>query len=308
VREFVGVTGLLDVIVATHYKPAFLKQQALMFSRIALPAHTLCMTEIRKKDKQLPDYLAEVEWLIEQGIAFEPDYVFRKPELMSDAEYRAYYERAEEQYARVDELTRGLRRNSKKYKEVFIGHGVLAAQCHTRLASIQLREVNGMDAHSVFQLPFEPLGAFRESKGEVVKLTLHTLPEPDESTPWEQIMEYRSDADSQGKFLALRNWMTDVAKANLPPAEVEEKLEWLAYEYQKHLNLHRLKTKAGVLETIITTSAEVLGDLASFKWGKAAEALFSLKRGRVELLEGELTAPGNEVAYIVKAREKFNYE
>jgi hypothetical protein len=46
----------------------------------------------------------------------------------------------------------------------------------------------------------------------------------------------------------------------------------------------------------------------SFKWGKAAEALFSLRRRRVALLEGELTAPGNEVAYIVKARETFGNE
>lgn len=42
--------------------------------------------------------------------------------------------------------------------------------------------------------------------------------------------------------------------------------------------------------------------MARFKWGKAAQALFSLKRRGVALLE---TAPGNEVAYIVKARENF---
>jgi hypothetical protein len=60
------------------------------------------------------------------------------------------------------------------------------------------------------------------------------------------------------------------------------------------------------LETIITTGAEVLGDLASFKWGKAAQALFSLKRRHVTLMGGELTSPGSEIAYIVKARETFS--
>jgi len=44
----------------------------------------------------------------------------------------------------------------------------------------------------------------------------------------------------------------------------------------------------------------------SFKRGKAAEALFSLRRRRVALLERELTAPGSEVAYIVEARETFS--
>ena len=108
------------------------------------------------------------------------------------------------------------------------------------------------------------------------------------------------------KFLALRHWMSEVARAELTPAEVEEKLEYLIDQYQRHMKLHRMKTNVGTLETVVTASAEFLGDLVSFKWGKAAEALFSLKRRRVALLEGELTAPGNEVAYIVKARETFS--
>jgi hypothetical protein len=67
-----------------------------------------------------------------------------------------------------------------------------------------------------------------------------------------------------------------------------------------------MKMNVGTLETIVTTGTEFLGDLVSFKWGKAAEALFSLRRKRAALREGELTAPGNEVAYIVKARETFS--
>jgi hypothetical protein len=100
--------------------------------------------------------------------------------------------------------------------------------------------------------------------------------------------------------------MSEVARAELTPAEVEEKLEYLIDQYQKHMLLHRMKTNVGTLETIVMTGAEMLGDLLSFKWGKAAQALFSLKKREVALLEGELTAPGNEVAYIVKARETFS--
>jgi hypothetical protein len=146
----------------------------------------------------------------------------------------------------------------------------------------------------------------QSKKTVVIQLALKSLPIPDESTSWEQIIEYRSDPDSRSKFLALRHWMSEVARAELAPAEVEEKLEYLIDQYQKHMRLHRMKTNVGTLETIVTTGAEFLGDLVSFKWGKAAEALFSLKRRQVALLEGELTAPGNEVAYIVKARETFS--
>jgi hypothetical protein len=95
--------------------------------------------------------------------------------------------------------------------------------------------------------------------------------------------------------------MSEVARAALPPAELEEKLEYLMNQYDQHMKLHHMKTNDGTVETIVVTLADAL----SLSWGKAAQALFSLKRRQVSLLEGELTSPGNEVAYIVKAKEKF---
>jgi hypothetical protein len=129
------------------------------------------------------------------------------------------------------------------------------------------------DSYSTGAVPFPKT----YNKSEVVKIALNALPVPDESTSWEQILEYRSDPDSRGKFLALRHWMSEVARAELTPAEVEEKFEYLIDQYQQHMRLHRMKTNVGTLETIVTTGAEFLGDLVSFKWGKAAEALFSLQ-------------------------------
>jgi hypothetical protein len=37
-----------------------------------------------------------------------------------------------------------------------------------------------------------------------------------------------------------------------------------------------------------------------------AKNLFAFRERRIALLEGELTAPGSEVAYIVKANERFS--
>lgn len=42
---------------------------------------------------------------------------------------------------------------------------------------------------------------------------------------------------------------------------------------QRHLKLHRMKTNTGTL-------VDILGDLASFKWARWAETLFSLTRRR----------------------------
>jgi len=94
-------------------------------------------------------------------------------------------------------------------------------------------------------------------------------------------------------------------KAQLPPREVEEKLEWLIYDYQRHLNLHKLKYRMGNFEAILTIGSELLENLVKINWGDAAKLLFELKRRRIELMEAEMKSPGAEVAYIVKSREQF---
>jgi hypothetical protein len=71
------------------------------------------------------------------------------------------------------------------------------------------------------------------------------------------------------------------------------------------MRLHKMKTNVGVLETVVVSTAEILEDLIKFNWGKLAKTLFSFKQREIALLEGELKAPGNEVAYIVKASDTF---
>jgi hypothetical protein len=62
---------------------------------------------------------------------------------------------------------------------------------------------------------------------------------------------------------APRNWVSEIARDELTPAEVEEKLEHLIDQYQQHMKLHRMKVNTGTLETMVTMGAEVLGDLLS---------------------------------------------
>jgi hypothetical protein len=190
--------------------------------------------------------------------------------------------------------------------EEFLEHVKLMVQHQVRLYSIELREVDGLDAYPILHVGLPSSLDSPTNKTDVIQIVLNAMPLPDETTPWEQVIEYTSDPDSRSKFLALRNWMSEVARSELTPAEVEEKLEYLLDQFRQHMSLHRMKTNVGTLETVVTTTMEVLGDLASFKWGKAAEALFSLKHRQVDLLEGEMTAPGREVAYIARAWEAFN--
>ena len=142
-------------------------------------------------------------------------------------------------------------------------------------------------------------------KEQILGIVIKALPTPDESTSWEQIIDFRSDENSRSKFLALRNWMNEIARSELSAIEIAEKLEYLLDQYQQHMKVHKIKTNLGTMQTLITTTADIAGNLASFRWGKVAESIFSLKNRNIALLQGELTSPGNEVAFIVKAKDTF---
>lgn len=309
-REFVAVNDTF----LTGLNIEFLKREALMFDRIALPFFNVFASGASSGFSQL---ISEVEWLIDSGIVFEPELKSDDERVQSSDKFKAQGQAELKLKEELDELfLNHLSRRVTVDKENSEGGLTPASRMllqkqiewsgvFARYFSLQLRLLDNMDARPVLPSLIPQANPDSANKSDIAQIALRALPVPDYSTSWEQILEYRTDPDSQSKFLALRHWMSEVARAELTPAEVEEKLEYLLDQYQRHLKLHRMKTNVGTLETVVTTGAEVLGDLVSFKWGKAAEAMFSLRRRKVALLEGELTAPGNEVAYILKARETF---
>jgi hypothetical protein len=340
--EFVGV---LDPLIIGDNKGLYLsplKQSLFIFDRIAIP-HLASAFLAEEAQDIPPESKEELRWLVDMGLLFEPT-VEAKNELTSqefEEENEAFIRHTlgmigvmvgldpEKMFQITEEndddnlsiTADDLRDMGEKLKRVAAllrkkGSDILESPAFkiqvglmtghlTRMSSIILREAQGLDAYPVLSSTIPIARNSHAVKSDIFHIVLNSLPIPDDSTPWEQILEFRSDPNSRSKFLDLRNWMSEVARAELKPNEVVEKLEYLMSQYQRHMELHRIKTDVGTLQTIVVTGAEVLGDLFSFKWGKAAEALFSLKKRNIALLEGELTAPGSEVAYIVKARETF---
>jgi hypothetical protein len=174
-----------------------------------------------------------------------------------------------------------------------------------RLTSIRLKEAEQKDAYPILTTNSLASNVPEANKETVIEIVLNELPTLDNSVPWEHILEFRSDPDSFGKFLAIRNWMNEVSRNQLTPLEIEQKLEYLINQYRSHMELHKMKINAGKLETIIVSSAEFLEDLMKVKWGNIAKGLFSFRQKKIAMLEGELTSPGSEVAYIVKAQDTF---
>jgi hypothetical protein len=335
-REYVGVVDPFILATEDRSSVSQLKRHALMFSRLAIPSPPDGLLSSGAYN----DVIAELEWLLAQDIVFELKVEERWKFLTSEHEeaYEAMmrhmlgliatlfgvdlYKIRQAKLGRgpklskeeIDELHRSTE-NIIKIKsedierliesETFSSHAFEMVRHLTRFLSIMLREKKGVDAYPVLASQIPLAHESPATKNDVVQIILESLPLPDDSTPWEQIIEFRNDPDSYNKFVDLRNWMSEVARAALSPAEIEEKLEHLLRQFQRHMEIHKMKTNMGTLETILVTTGEVIENFATLKIGQGAKALFAAKQRKIALLEGELTSPGSEVAYIVKAREAF---
>ena len=61
----------------------------------------------------------------------------------------------------------------------------------------------------------------------------------------------------------------------------------------------------GVVETLLTTTAEIAESFVKFQWSKIPKKLFEVRHKQIDLMKAEMSLPGREVAYIVKARGRF---
>ena len=175
----------------------------------------------------------------------------------------------------------------------------------TRRAAIRLKERTGWDVVPLGVPQSTEPAFFQNGKDPVIQILLKNLPTPDANTPWETIINYRNEIDSRGKFYRFKNWLNRISKSNLTSNEIEDEIRELVYEYEEYMKLHRIKFQASCLETVITVAADVAEGLVKLKWGKAARALFSIKKNQIELFEKERGAPGREIAYLVDIKSKI---
>ena len=96
-----------------------------------------------------------------------------------------------------------------------------------------------------------------------------------------------------------------MSAGHLRQYEVVDILADLESQYSRAVASERMDSKASTFEFVVCTTTEVAESLVTFRWSKLAKKLFALRHERIETLEREARAPGREIAYIVKARERF---
>ena len=169
----------------------------------------------------------------------------------------------------------------------------------TRISSLFLNKFSKDDTVPLLEREI-PNTESKQSK--VLEVILSKIPIPDDNIPWEKIIDYRKDPDTKKKFTALRVWIQDISRKDYTQNEISDRIDYLINEYEQHLKLHSLKYSHGSIRVFVTTLSDIIENLATLKFSKIAETLFSLREKNISLLEAELQAPGREIAYLSKAK------
>lgn len=296
----IGVKNAFDILLATEDIRGTLKREVLLLDKIAFHGLEL-ITETKSRVPK--DVVNELLWLRDQEIiVIPPAPKDRRTTRLSKA-YKQYRKGAEGYLELIEELEP--KRKTDAQLKMLFEMVIIATQLDTRALCLYLREVERLDACWSFSHSCHE--HFPEaSPRQVLEVILPKIPVPSETTSWEEIIEFRNDPDSHAKFLAMRDWMNEVAKNKLSPVEIEQKAEYLLNQYEQHMKLHKMKTRPGVFQTTIVSGTEVIENLIKLKWSKVAKKLFSFREHQIELLETELKATGRELAYVVKARNRFS--
>lgn len=295
-----------------------LKQQALLFDQIGIYKLSSFYKHLQESEDlvkrivpTLPDragaIIAELEWLQQMDVIFE---LTMQEELQSQTMERfaqiggQQFEDAKNLLRKVIEIqTLDLKNIADQTSKIRL----IKEQQLTVLRLMSVVMETTKKAAVVTTLPYTEYSRElpNSSKSDVVQVVINSLPLPNNETPWEQIIDYRKDSETQKLLSSLRRWISNTSRQNLPPLEIEEEIESLINDFQEHMKLHKMKANTETVEVLVKFLPETIENLIKLRFSKLPEPLFVFKKRQINLMEAELNAPGKEMAYIIKTRDTF---
>jgi hypothetical protein len=295
---------------------ASMKRLALLFDRIAIPfaKNLIKLQTTSALGEDLLQGLTELDWLIEQGIVADVDLEeMRRTARLPDEGFwyvRETY-RGHERFSEAENRWLGIEYWRHRYRSALSvieyhhgAHAIPLLDGNSSPGASSLRGIDTIAMQKKFGIVESAQDTQGNSKFNTLRVVINAIPEPNDATPWERIMEFRQEEESRRTKVALHRWVRKLSKESFSPNEIAEELEYLASEYEHYMEVHRIEARRGTFEAVVVGAAEVLENVAKVQLGKLAERCFSSVR-KTDLVQAELAAPGRDVAYVVKARRSF---
>lgn len=304
-----------------------LRRELLLFDQLALPflEETIEVWSDSEASSELNQRAAELEWLADKGIVVAPavnqpktgplvndykDYISMQAEIHEQIHKMGQFAEYDGNISKVDGILKRAKAYAAKTGDTDIINRTMQMSDQSdehlsRVIAADLCQRTGTLAIPVLPTRIENPLSTGVSRVDALNIAIHSIPFPAKDVPLERLLDFRNDPDVKADFLALHKWATSTVTVRKNPTEILEEVEYLVSQYERHMKIHRIELGTGALETLVTIGAEALEDVVKLKWGSAAKLLFSLRKRNVGLLKAELSAPGKELAYLVKASSQL---
>lgn len=285
-----------------------MRQLALLFDQLAIMELGPLLSS-RASEMCPPQLRDELEWLGDRDLVVEaPSFSGLTQEIIEkyQADLNKIPRPPEFGEAEQKTLVNGDRAKTEELLKLHTSRLYALALQQARLLSVIMRNEFVCDSCSVWDDVSRALRVVsNDPNATVVNVTLSRFPMPEPDTPWEQILEFKADSETNQKLRRLRLWIAKLGRENRSPVEIADLLETSVHEYEQHLRVAKIRFRHGTLQSLLLVTADVLENLAHLKFGKATEQLLSIGEKRIQLLDHELKAPGRELAYLASVRQRF---
>ena len=210
--------------------------------------------------------------------------------------------------AHIIGLTEDIEREGKKSIEAFVSTTLRThkiAEAWARILAPVVSKITGDEITPITESVNLPKDL--EGRNEMVlSIILNQFPLVNENVSWKELIQFKNDAETQRKFLALRNWMIDITKSDYSQKEIQEKFEYLLADYNRHVEINNLKESFTKVELIFFGALDAISNLPELSLNKLIKPLIEFKKHQIRIMESELTAPGKEVAFIQHTNKNLN--
>src|SRR5262249_42908301 len=153
-----------------------------------------------------------------------------------------------------------------------------------RESSVRLERTNSVATVPVCRLP-ESLERKDdvEQRRIVLRIATDLLPSPSADSSWERILDFK--AEMHDKEWAFRRFVKSLATKKQDTQGIRDDFEWTINEYQKAMQIHRIKASQSFVDLFVITPLEILENLVKINWSKIAKDALAVRKRKVELSE-----------------------
>lgn len=145
-----------------------------------------------------------------------------------------------------------------------------------------------------------------EKKTSVIRLVVSDIPTPNDDFTFNDILDFRNDNNNKRRYLNLISWINKISREDLDIEEISDEYHYLMSEFENEFHNQKIHKELNTLEIFLKIPLEIAENLVKINWSKIPGIFIELKRNSITSYESEFNLPGKELAYIFKAKEKFN--